>query len=135
MKYTKGLKIQLIENHVVQTPIYPDEDIDIWDIGLTKGGLLTLRKGFASDGASGPTFNTKSSMAPSVEHDAFYKLMRKGLLGLSWRPAVDKFLYKRLIQKTKTKPGMLKCRAKLWLRSVRRWAGYAATKKRKIYKC
>ena len=38
---------------------------------LQEDGTLIVNKGFAWDGASGPTFDSRSSMRPSLVHDVF----------------------------------------------------------------
>ncbi len=129
MKYSKcKFKYLVEENFFVQTPITPEEKINTWYVTLWPTGMMLVKKGFAWDGASGPTIDTKSTIQPSCEHDVFYKLMRKGLLNISWRPTIDIFLRSRLIKK-----GMWRFRAKKW----RKWVGIggkkAATKLPKIY--
>ena len=127
MKYSKGYKYQLEEMLIVKTTIYPDEIIDYSGIRLLNTGILILAKGFAWDGASG-AIDTENSMKAACCHDAFYKLLRQGLLRLSYRPLIDQFFYEELL-----KAGMCKIRAKLWLRAVRKLAEKAAVVKRKIY--
>jgi hypothetical protein len=83
-------------------------------------GWLRIRAGYAWDGASGPTWDSKSSMRGSVVHDALYQLMRLGLLSQEWRPVVDK-LFERLCLEDK----MLPPRARLWYHAVRVFASPA----------
>ena len=49
-------------------------------IQLTAKGKLTLKRGYAWDGPSGPTIDTKTFMRGSLVHDALYQLMRLKLL-------------------------------------------------------
>jgi hypothetical protein len=128
MKYSKGYKEKVEETFSIQTPITPKNYIELWDVSLTPQGRLTIRKGFACDGASGPTFDTKNAKVPAFCHDALYKLMRKKLLPASWRPEVDLLLYRMLIERK-----MWKIRAKLWLRAVQKFGVDSATKPRKVY--
>lgn len=97
MKYRAGFKVQLEEDESIRTRIYPVRDIRYARHGhilitLTMDGLLTVHAGYASDLASGPTFNTKSSRRGAVFHDALYELMRQELLALEWRVPVDHLL-------------------------------------------
>ena len=129
MKYSKyKFKYLVEENFFIQTPIKPEKTIDTWYATLLTTGLLKVKKGFASDGASGPTFDTESTKQPCVEHDILYKMMRKKLLGLSWRPIIDKFLGVRLIQE-----GMWPCRARKWVKALEIAGENAASKPVKIY--
>ncbi len=43
-------------------------------------GVLTISVGYAWDGPSGPTFDTKNFMRGSLVHDALYQLMREGAI-------------------------------------------------------
>lgn len=128
MRYSKGYRYMIEENFTVATPVKPEKEILTWYADLSIGGLLTVKLGFAYDGSSGPTIRTDNTMQPSAEHDVFYKFMRKKLLGLSWRPIVDKFLRTRLIEE-----GMCEFRADYWYKGVRIGADKAAKNSRRIY--
>lgn len=127
MKYTSGYKYVLHED---ETFLLPAEfagyavKTDFIDLRDCK---LTLRKGYASDGPSGPTIDTKNSMRGSFAHDGLYQLIREGHLPLAMRPECDMVLY-RLIRED----GMSWIRARLWLREVRKFGEPAATKPKKI---
>ncbi len=64
----------------------PDEDIESDYIVLTSEGSITIKKGYAWGGPSGPTIDTLSFMRGSLVHDALYQLMREEEL--------DKDIYK-----------------------------------------
>lgn len=83
-------------------------------------GILVIRAGYAWDGPSGPTIDTKSFMRGSLVHDALYQLMREGRLDPSWRKEADKTL-RRLCRED----GMSWLRAWYVYRSVRAFAGGA----------
>jgi hypothetical protein len=55
-------------------------------------GYLTVYKGYAWDGASGPTFDTKSSMRGGFIHDVIYELLRHGLLPPEVKEIADEIL-------------------------------------------
>lgn len=128
IRYKPGLKYQTQNFFWVQTPLSgkhsriedPDNIRSPW-VRLTLDGVLEIKAGYAWDGASGPTFDTKSTMRASLVHDALYQLMRAGKLSQEDRAAADRLLYDLMIQ-----DGAFKWRAKLWLATLRRFAGYAA---------
>jgi len=129
MKYSKhAFKYLVEENFSVKTPIRSSREIDTWYCTLSPEGVLMVKRGFASDGASGWTFDTDATKQPAVEHDIFYKLMRKKLVGISWKPIIDVFFRDRLVEE-----GMSKCRADMWLIMVDAYGWKAATKPSKIY--
>jgi len=92
-------------------------------IRLDKDGVLYVSKDYAWDGPSGPTVDTKSSLAASLVHDVFYQLMRLGLLPRSCRAEADKELRRIGIDK-----GMFPPRAEMWYIAVRSCAGDAVKK-------
>lgn len=59
---------------------------------LRRTGRLTVLRGYAWDGPSGPTFDTKSFMRASVVHDVLYQCLREGLLPPSYRKRADQEL-------------------------------------------
>ena len=61
-------------------------------IALAINGLLTVRKGYAWDGPSGPTIDTPNFMRGSLVHDVLYQLMREELIPQEHREYVDKLL-------------------------------------------
>jgi len=129
MKYRKGYKYQLVEDEIFQINILGfnirTQFIDLWP-----NGKLIVKSGYAWDGASGPTIDTKSSMRASLGHDALYQLMRNRLLPFSARPHVDDLMLEWLLE-----DGMWKLRAKLWRREVGKFAGFAVLPKyiKKVY--
>lgn len=69
-------KYQLVGDYSLSIAISPESDITTPFIELSAAGLLTIRKGYAWDGPSGPTIDTKNFMRGSLVHDALYQLMR-----------------------------------------------------------
>lgn len=109
MKYRDGYKYQLAEEFVILTPIvgvmFEHEFFKMFD-----NGILVIRKGYAWDGASGPTIDTASSMTPSLVHDVLCQAMRLKLLSYEeWQDTVNEFFYEMCLDK-----GMWKWRAKYW---------------------
>lgn len=89
IKYKSGYKYQLIKEYSVEVGIkLPIEVADKY-IALDSDGTLTIKDGYAWDGPSGPTIDTKSFMRGSLVHDALYQLIRKQLLTLKYRKQAD----------------------------------------------
>ena len=123
MKYRKRRfwKYQLHEDEVYVTDILPEKAIDTAFLDMTVDGVLTVRKNYTWDGASGPSFDSKSTFSASLIHDALYNLMRENLLDRRHRKRVDQIFYEILISR-----GMSKFRARIWYRAVRKGAANAA---------
>ena len=80
---------------------------------LSKGDLIAL-SGYAWDGPSGLTFDTKSSIRGSLWHDVGYQLIRQGVLSKAlYKPLFDKLLYDTCLE-----DGMWEWRANLWYGAV-----------------
>ena len=128
IKYRKGYKYQLAVAVSGQTPIKPEKDIDTEFIKLSIDGFMWVKSGYAWDGASGPTFDTKNTFAPSLVHDCFCQLIRNGYLPDEARHAADHFFYDMLRER-----GMWKIRARLWLRGVHAGAKLNHQKPKKVF--
>jgi len=70
---------------------------------------LWFAEGFCWNGASGPTYDTKSSIQGSLIHDALYTLMVENVIPRTMQHACDKVLESRCVE-----DGMWAWRAKLW---------------------
>ena len=93
--YKSGYKYQLREDYVTAIGIKPDAPVDTDFLALTLDGALTVKKGYAWDGPSGPTFDTPNFMRGSLVHDALYQLMRERYLDHDQcRKPADKLLQK-----------------------------------------
>lgn len=89
IQYKGGYKYQLTVDYSLIVPIRLDMPILSRFIDLTPDGWLTIKAGYAWDGPSGPTIDTKNFMRGSLVHDALYQLMREGLLPESYRNVAD----------------------------------------------
>jgi hypothetical protein len=122
--YKKGYKYWLVRPYSIQIPILPKDAIVSSGgfISLNRAGVLSLKAGYAWDGPSGPTFDTKTFMRGSLCHDALYQLMREGKLDISYRNQAD-----RLLGRICRSDGM--CGVRVWyvVGSVKRFAGGAAS--------
>jgi hypothetical protein len=91
--YKDGYKYQLCETYTIDTAIYPKENITTFFIDLNTKGKLTIKKGYAWDGASGVAFDTCNFMRGSLVHDALYQLMRNDLINRDiYKDTADKLL-------------------------------------------
>ena len=91
--YKGGYKYQLKQTYTVAIAVIPPAAIHTEYISLEVNGELTLKEGYAWDGPSGPTIDTRSFMRGSLVHDALYQLMRESRLpNEEYREAADKAL-------------------------------------------
>lgn len=119
----RGCKYQLVERYQHETGLLSTKSVKSplgW-VSLTKTGLLTLKKGYAWDGPSGPTIDTPSFMRGSLVHDGLYQLIRLGLLPRARRKAADEILRDMCLE-----DGMPKVRAMYVYHAVRAFGARAA---------
>jgi len=111
MAYVEGFKYQLSDKEIsfLIPSLSPYAGVKTDWIEIRAGGLLVLKHGFASDGASGPTIDTPSSMRGSFVHDALFELMRKGLIPRSFF-----LLANEIIREMCIKDDMWRWRANAW---------------------
>lgn len=114
IKYKAGYKYQLLNSDECMTRIYPGESIETDFIELTVLGKLTVKPGYAWDGPSGPTVDTKNSMRASIFHDALYGLMRDGLITRNG----NRKLADKVLRDVAREDGMSKIRSWAWYRAV-----------------
>lgn len=95
IKFKDGYKHVLAEQYEVQTEIFPEVDIvqNKW-VQLSKTGKLVIAEGYAWDGPSGPTVDTKNFMRGSLIHDALFQLLREELLDQKFFTAANHELWK-----------------------------------------
>lgn len=73
-------KYMLAEDVEYQSEIRPPAGFATEQFGMDANGLITVRKGFMWDGASGPALDTDTVMPASMFHDVLYRSIRMGLL-------------------------------------------------------
>lgn len=118
LKY-RGLrnwKYQVMERLDVETGIEGTEFSNGF-LALDTSGLLSIMKGYCWDGPSGPTWDSRSAMRPSLVHDALYQLMRMGKLDPDHKQHADDLFHKMLRE-----DGMGRFRAWYYWKAVR-WFG------------
>jgi hypothetical protein len=123
VKYTKRRKWKYLlhADEKFETGIKIDSNIRTKLLSMDEDGTLLIKTGYAWDGASGPTFDSKNTMLGSLIHDAIYQLMREGWLDFAERKQADELLRDIMISK-----GMTKFRARIWYRAVRKAAHKSA---------
>ncbi len=127
IEYKCGYKYQLAAEHVADVGVIPRSDILTDYIDLTTDGRLTIKRGYAWDGPSGPTIDTSTFMRGSLVHDALYQLMRHGLIGKEeWREQADKEM-RRICRED----GMCRMRAWWVYWAVRLFADKAASREKR----
>ncbi len=111
-------KYNLQTEYKYQTDIVVDKlGVDLGKLKITKDGYLTLKDGYAWDGPSGPTIDTKNFMRGSLVHDALYQFMRSAIIDQDQRKRADEILKEICIN-----AGMSKIRA-WWVYLGVRWFG------------
>lgn len=127
--YKKGYKYQLVEDYYDTLPIKGYSATSDF-ISLFKDGTLSIKRGYAWDGPSGPTIDTDTFMRASLVHDAGYQLIRQGKLPGHLRNKFDQEL-----RADCREDGMCFLRAWYVYRAVHRAAGPAADpkNKKKVY--
>jgi hypothetical protein len=120
--YNSGYKYQLKQSFQLVIDLRPAAAIKTEFINLSVAGLLEIKKGYAWDGPSGPTFDTLTFMRGSLVHDALYQLMREQHLDReTHRDGAD-----RLLQRLCIEDGMSTLRAAIVYQSVRRFGDPSA---------
>lgn len=121
ISYKKGYKYQLTDTYRLKISIRPLEHILTDFIDLSPSGWLIIRKGYAWDGCSGPTYDDKTNMRAGLVHDALYQLLREELLPQSVRKQADDEFKKICFE-----DGMNQIRAWYYYCAVRKFAESAA---------
>lgn len=93
--YAAGYRYQLCRSAQTESGIVLGDPIIQEFYTISTSGTITVKRGFAWDGASGPAIDGPGTIYASMFHDILYKAMRDGLMDNKWRKAADK-LYKRL---------------------------------------
>lgn len=93
-------KYVLASNLKIKTGVTLEKPIlyKLFNIELSMGGVLTLGAGFHYDCASGPAPDHKGFFRASAIHDAFYILMRDGLLDTKWKGYADDLMRDIMIE-------------------------------------
>lgn len=118
--YRPGYEYQSSRNYSHAVPWYDGPTVRCPFVTLYPG-LLVVHAGYAWDGPSGPTFDTRSFMRGAFVHDALYQLIREGELAPAYRLQADRELWACC-----RADGMWLVRAAWVYAGVRWFAGFAA---------
>ncbi len=132
IRYRSDYKYQLASDYGIKITILPAEDIVTDYIELARDGELTVKKGYAWDGPSGPVIDTTENMRASLVHDALYQLMRnKELNTRTHRKAADE-LFRDICKED----GVSSFRANVYYKALRKHGKTAASpqNKKKIHR-
>ena len=93
-KYTllKDVIINLQGYYPNKALIFPNSRIPGY-IQITRNKIITVHKGYAWDGPSGPTIDTENFIEASLIHDALYQIIREKHLLEKYRKIADVILY------------------------------------------
>ena len=128
IRFKGGYKYKIVDDAGFLTYLYPEKDIDTTYITLSTDGTLTVKAGYAFDGPSGPTIDTKNFMRGSLCHDALYQLMRDGYLHIH----NDRKLADQMLRDICRKDGMSKIRSWWVYKAVRLAAENSSINGRKV---
>ena len=105
-KKRRKYKYNLHSDNEYTAEIEVKEPCDLGYVEINQSGKLFIRKGYAWDGPSGPTIDTKNFMRGSLVHDALYQLIRERKIDFDQRKRVDEILREICLE-----DGMSKIRA------------------------
>lgn len=89
--YRDGYKYQLAHSYEHRLTLQGFLVQDTY-YALRPDGLLLIAAGYAWDGPSGPTFDTKTFMRGSLVHDVLYQMIGAGQLPVSVKDYADRVL-------------------------------------------
>lgn len=104
---TEGYKYTLAVSQYIALRNFREEEIVTEHFRLRKN-VLEIKKGYAWDGASGPTWDTKDTITPSLVHDVLYQAIRIGHLAKGKRFDADLEFYQLMRSRTHTFFGHLR---------------------------
>ena len=123
--YKEGYKYQTSREYHVATGIkIPAPAKTDW-LDMDVNGNLTIKKGYAWDGCSGPTWDDSTNLRGSCIHDSGYQLIRLGLI-----PEPTRKQWDLTFQRSCRTDGMAKLRAWYYFEGVRNFAEFATDAKR-----
>ena len=117
-KPKRAYKYVLAERTEFKTGISIPVPAYIGPLKMKPDGTLIIDQGYAWDGPSGPTIDTKTFMRGSLIHDALYQLIREGVLSMPDRKRVDQILREICLE-----DGMARFRAWYVYKIVREFGG------------
>lgn len=125
--YRGGYKYQLAETYAVTVAMKPARNIQSDFIDLDVEGGLSIKRGYAWDGPSGPTIDTDNFMRGSLVHDALYQLLRQNDDGEHFDHAKDRKVADQELIRICKEDGMT-CIRRQWVLAGVRWGGRGSAK-------
>lgn len=90
--YRAGLRFQVAQDYQLPISILPSKAVYTELISLDEAGNLTIRAGYAWDGATGLPGTPPDLIRGSLVHDALYQLIRSGSISSEYRDQADRIL-------------------------------------------
>ena len=81
-------KYQLVDDYVLNIDI-KEYTVDTEYLKMNPDGQLTIKKGYAWDGASGPAVDTHTILRGALVHDSLYQLIRMQELPYTLKEKAD----------------------------------------------
>lgn len=117
--YAAGYKYQLRQDAVAESGLTLEAQVSHEYFTISESGLITVKRGYAWDGASSVAIDDPGTIYASLFHDAGYQAIRCGLIDGKWRKEFDQ-MYERLCIEGGVKP----VRAKAHYVALRIGGGY-----------
>lgn len=93
--YASGYKYQLRQDAQAESGIALPAPASHEYFDISTSGLITVKRGYAWDGASSVAIDDPGTIYASLFHDAGYQAIRCGLIDGRWRKELDA-MYRRL---------------------------------------
>lgn len=92
IQYSRGWKYRLEAVCKTSVPELKHLKGSLFPFIHLEDGVLTIAKGYAWDGPSGPAFDTSDFMRASLVHDALYQLIREKEFSQVYRMDADRIM-------------------------------------------
>jgi hypothetical protein len=116
--FKRGYKYQVARDYRIKLAVIPYEPICLPFVLMDTAGDTIIKTGYAWNGASGPTVDTRNTMTGSLVHDLLYQLIRLGLIDPKYKAYAD-----RILKEICVEDGMNRIRAACWLWAVKTFGG------------
>ena len=116
--FKRGYKYQVARDYRIKLAVIPFEPICLPFVLMDTAGDTIIKTGYAWNGASGPTVDTRNTMTGSLVHDLLYQLIRLGLIDPKYKAYAD-----RMLKEICVEDGMNRIRAACWLWAVKTFGG------------
>jgi len=126
IQYKDGYEYQLVQGATFAVPELTGHTA-LNDYVSLSDGVLTIGRGYAFDGPSGPTWDSKAGMQAALCHDALYQMIREGLIPRILKDLADRIFYRICLD-----DGMGKIRAWYWYQGVKRFGRLATIQNKDI---